>query len=142
MIATSTREEVEYVVGIDDVLDLNQGHANNFTTQYELTKVIPGNNLGRMSPLKAPSDLTMVVPVEKELIEDDNLDIDGKVPSESANDTGFRTPPKIADNHTSPIHSESNTIIETDGSNADSVGDDVNDAMDVTKIQMMKSSTD
>lgn len=131
MIATSTREEVEYVVGIDDVLDLNQGHANNFTTQYELTRVIPGNNLGRMSPLKAPSDLTMVVPVEKELIEDDNLDIDGKVPSESANDTGFRTPPKIGDSHTSPVHSESNTIIETDGSNADSVGDEVNDAMDV-----------
>lgn len=131
MIATSTREEVEYVVGIDDVLDLNRGHAINFTTQYELTRVVPGNNLGKMSPLKAPSDLTMVVPVEKELFEDDNIDIDSKIQSESANDTGFRTPPKLAGNHTSPIHSERSTIIETDGNISDNVEEYVNDAMDV-----------
>lgn len=69
MITTSTRDEVEYVVGIDGILDLTQSnHANNFNTLYDLTRVMPGNNLGNMSPLKGPSDLTMVVPVETDAI--------------------------------------------------------------------------
>lgn len=59
---SSTKEEVEYVVGIDDVLDLKTNNTIQFGTLFELTKVIPGANLDQLSPLKATSDLTMVVP--------------------------------------------------------------------------------
>lgn len=66
MATTSTKEEVEFVVGIDGILDLSNLQNSQFASWDELTRVVPGHNLGNMSPLKGPSDLTMIVPVDKE----------------------------------------------------------------------------
>lgn len=64
MLPSSTKEEIEYVVGIDGILDLGKDMTTtNISSMFDLTKVIPDNNLGKISPLKAPSDLTMLMPV-------------------------------------------------------------------------------
>lgn len=66
MLPSSAKEEIEYVVGIDGILDLGKDMTTtNIGSMFDLTKVIPDNNLGKISPLKAPSDLTMLMPVVK-----------------------------------------------------------------------------
>lgn len=133
MITSSTREEVEYVVGIDDILDLNQGHSNNFTTLYELTRVVPGNNMGEISPLKAPSDLTMVLPTvtaDKECTSN-SVPLDSGKRDENFNEIGFQTSPKLGSKEKSPVNSESYSMIETDKKITETVEEAVNDDMDV-----------
>lgn len=132
MIASSTREEVEYVVGIDDILDLNQGHSNNFTTLYELTRVVPGNNMGEISPLKAPSDLTMVLPtVTADKFKSNNVPLDLGKRDDNFNEIGIQTSPKLGSKEASPVNSESYSLIETDKKITETVEEAVNDDMDV-----------
>lgn len=133
MIASSTREEVEYVVGIDDILDLNQGHSNTFATLYELTRVVPGNNLGDISPLKAPSDLTMVVPtvtLDKEF-ENDSVPMDSGDGKDTINEISFQTATNLGNKETSLVNLESSSISGTDNKVPEIDEEDANDAMDV-----------
>lgn len=84
MLPSSAKEEIEYVVGIDGILDLGKDMTTtNIGSMFDLTKVIPDNNLGNISPLKAPSDLTMLMPVvkgpEKDFVLESQKNITGNV---------------------------------------------------------------
>lgn len=66
-VSSFLREEIQYAAQIDGILDLNLGQNTlQLAPFYDLTRVLPGNNTSNLSPLKAPSDLTMLMPVKHE----------------------------------------------------------------------------
>lgn len=57
----NTNEEVESLVGVDKTLDLTN-HMLLSTGLNDLTKITPGSFPTNMSPLKVPSEFTMILP--------------------------------------------------------------------------------
>lgn len=99
-VSSFLREEIQYAAQIDGILDLNMGQNTlQLAPFYDLTRVLPGNNTSNLSPLKAPSDLTMLVPVKHESSLDFSLEPhlkkkeksneDHRTNAKSNNDTSF-----------------------------------------------------
>lgn len=66
LIAKSNKREIEHLVGIDNVLEYKQIDSTMFN-MTELTQIAPGKNLEVLSPLKQPSDFTMLIPSNKSM---------------------------------------------------------------------------
>lgn len=64
MATKGSKKEIKYLVGIDDVLEFKAGDATVFNMS-ELTQIAPGKTSMRFSPLKEPSDFTMLLPVRR-----------------------------------------------------------------------------
>lgn len=69
LVDQSTKEEVDFVVGIDYTLDLGK-NSNSISSQlgplFDLTKVVHEDNALEFSPVKLTTDFTMIVPVLKD----------------------------------------------------------------------------
>lgn len=59
-----SRSEVEQFVGIDRILHFNITDKSHFNPVSEFTEIAPGASAFIMSPLKQPSDFTMLMPVK------------------------------------------------------------------------------
>lgn len=76
----TSKQEIELLVGIDDLLEFKNTESTVFN-MTEFTRISPGQNLEHLSPLKFPSDFTMLFPTTKaktELkthLEESNVDL-------------------------------------------------------------------
>lgn len=61
-----SKSEIEQFVGIDNILYFNGKDTTLFNAVSELTEIAPGHPNLKMSPLKNPSDFTMLMPVRSE----------------------------------------------------------------------------
>ncbi|KAM9938086.1 hypothetical protein OXX80_002397 [Metschnikowia pulcherrima] len=67
-IATPSKQEIEHLVGIDDTLDFKNMESTNFNLT-DFTRVSPSKDLEHLSPLKFPSEFTMLLPANKVKLE-------------------------------------------------------------------------
>lgn len=66
MLNNGTREDIETIIGIDNSTEFTLNMNHQLGSAGDLTKVVPNECFNfKISPLKAPSDLTMLVPLRR-----------------------------------------------------------------------------
>lgn len=67
MLNNGSREDIETIIGIDNSTEFTLNMNNQLGSAGDLTKVVPSDGFNyKISPLKVPSDLTMLVPLRRD----------------------------------------------------------------------------
>ncbi|OBA21408.1 hypothetical protein METBIDRAFT_69932 [Metschnikowia bicuspidata var. bicuspidata NRRL YB-4993] len=83
LVKDSSRRELELLVGIDDLLSFKSTDPTMFN-MTDFTRISPNKNLEQLSPLKFPSDFTMLLPNTKVKAEPDTHPEESQISSQGS----------------------------------------------------------